>query len=241
MRYFCVVSQEMPPEMQTKLAETFEEVVPLPPDNDLAEPVRCHPDMVFAVLAGRMFLSECYFYAHPAAVERIAQLGGFDLCLSNDVRSARYPHDVAFNIAVWQNTLICRPDVTCPALLEHAKAHGYRVIPVRQGYTGCSCLMTDRAVLTFDRGIAKNLDRENVPCVLFDEGGISLPGYDCGFLGGASGCHGGKIYICGNSATLPCSNQLNSTGYRIISLSDDPVIDYGGIKIFEKTESPFID
>lgn len=231
----------MPDEIQAKLAKTFDEAIPLPPDEDLAGPVQCHPDMIFAVLAGRMFLSERYFHAHPTTVERIAQLGGFALYLLNDVRNARYPHDVAFNIVVWHDTLICRPDVTCPALLDHAKARGYRVIPVKQGYTGCSCLVTEHAVLTFDRGIAKTLVRENVPCVLLDEGGISLPGYNCGFLGGAGGYHDGTIYICGNSATLPCSNQLNSTGYRVISLLNSPVIDYGGIKIFEKTESSFID
>lgn len=230
---FCVVSQEMPEEMQARLGQRFGEVIPLPPDPDLAEPVQCHPDMIFAVLNGRMFVSERYSARYPAVVERISGLGRLEIVTTNDVRNARYPHDAAFNIAVWHDCVICNPSVTSHALLAHAEQSGCRIIPVKQGYTGCSCLVTDDAVCTFDRGIVKSLCREDLPCVLVEEGGISLPGYNCGFLGGACGYHSGTILVCGNADTLPCAASLHAAG-TVFSLSDTPVTDYGGIKIYQR-------
>ncbi len=230
---FCVVSREMPEEMRTRLGQRFGEIISLPPDPDLAEPVQCHPDMVFAVLKGRMFVSGHYSARYPAVIGHISDLGGFDIVPTGDLRNARYPYDAAFNIAVWRDCVICNPSVTSPALLVHAEACGYRIVPVKQGYTGCSCLVTDDAVYTFDRGIAKTLKRAEIPCNLLEGGGISLPGYDCGFLGGACGFYGGSIVVCGNADTLPCAASLHDAGL-VFSLSDVPVTDYGGIKIYQR-------
>ncbi len=233
MSTFCVVSREMPEKMRTRLGQRFGEVIPLPPDPDLAEPVQCHPDMIFAVLNGRMFVSERYFARYPAVIKRISDLGGFAILPTNDLRNARYPHDVAFNIAVWRDCVICNPSVTSPALLTHAEQSGYRILPVKQGYTGCSCLVTDDAVYTFDRGIAKTLKRAEIPCTLLEGGGISLPGYDCGFLGGACGTYEDTIVVCGSADLLPCAASLHDAGL-VFSLSDVPVTDYGGIKIYQR-------
>ena len=233
--YFCVISGEMPEEMRENLRKFFAEVIPLPPDVDLAGPVQCHPDMIFAVLSNRLYVSARYFRENSAVIGRIAQLGGFDVHPADIVRNERYPNDVAFNAAVWRNVLICRPDAVCAALLDFAKERGYRNVPVKQGYTGCSCLVTDDAVLTFDRGIAKVLDREKIPCVRLTEGGVNLPGYGngSGFIGGAGGFCGGTVYLCGNADSLSCADPIKAAGHRIVSLSSAPVTDYGGIKIFK--------
>ena len=99
---------------------------------------------------------------------------------------------------------------------------------------GVSIAVTDDAVLTFDRGIAKSLDSAEIPCVRLNEGGITLPGYGCGFLGGACGYHDGTVYLCGNADTLPCAEDIRRNGCSIVSLSENPVTDCGGIKIFKK-------
>ncbi len=222
---FCVISGEMPEEMRSNLANFTDEVIPLPPDDDLAEPVRCHPDMVFAVLNGRLFVHRRYIQKNPATIEQIVTLGGFDLTVTDDRREARHPYDVGFNVAVWRDCFLCRPDVTSPALLDHAQSSGYRVIPLRQGYAGCSCLTTDDAVYTLDRGIAKSLGNAGIPCVLLD-GTILLPGYNGGFLGGATGYIDGKIFLCGRA--------FPGLSSHVIPLADAPVTDYGGIKFYRK-------
>lgn len=233
MSAFCVISGETPPQIRDRLSREFDEVIPLPPDNTVSAPVSCHPDMIFAVLDDRLFVHESYYAANSDVVSKIASLGGFTVCTSDGVRTPHYPNDVAFNVALWRDTVICRHDVTCPQLLEYANMHGYRVVSVKQGYAGCSCLVTDEAVLTFDCGIARVLESENISCVLMEGGGVSLPGYDCGFLGGAGGYYNKTIYIFGNADTLPCGKKLCEFGQRTVSLSSSPVVDYGGIKIFE--------
>lgn len=233
MSAFCVISRDVPTDIRDNLEKTFDDVILLPPDDTIAEPVSCHPDMIFAVLDGHLFLHESYYSANRDVVSKIASLGGFTVCTSDSIRTPRYPNDVAFNIALWRDTVICRHDVTCPALLDFAKGRGYRVIPVKQGYAGCSCLVTEDAVLTFDSGIAGVLQRNDIPCVLLEGGGVSLPGYDCGFIGGAGGACDNVIYLFGNADTLPCAEKLYGVGYSVVSLSPSPVVDYGGIKIFE--------
>jgi hypothetical protein len=234
--YFSVVSGEMPENLRESLRKSFAEVIPLPPDADLAAPVCCHPDMIFAVLADRLFVSRRYFRENAAVIEKISSCGGFAIHPADDRRSAVYPYDVAFNAAVWRDCVICRPESTSAALLDFAHRQGYRIVPVKQGYTACSCIVTDDAVLTSDRGIIKSLNRAEIPCVLLPEGGIALPGYDCGFPGGACGYHHGVIYLCGDADTLPCAEILRQRGHRIVSLasSGSPVTDYGGIRIFQK-------
>lgn len=234
MTAFCVISREVPEDMQENLRRAFADVILLPPDDDLSAPVRCHPDMIFAALDGHLFLSERYYANNSTTIDKIASLGGLQICPSDGMRNERYPNDVAFNVTVWRDAVICRPDVTCPALLDFAKGRRYRIVPVKQGYAGCSCLVTDDAVLTFDRGIAKVLEREDIPCVLLESGGVGLPGYDCGFIGGAGGVYDGVIHLFGNADTLPCAGQLKAAGCLVDSLSDAPVTDYGGIKILKK-------
>ena len=75
--YFCVVSGEMPENLGEALRKSFVEVIPLPPDGDLAAPVRCHPDMIFAVLADHLFVSRRYFRENAAVIEQIAAYGDY--------------------------------------------------------------------------------------------------------------------------------------------------------------------
>ena len=226
----------MPEEMRKNLRYFFTDVIPLPPDGDLAEPVRCHPDMIFAVLDGRLYVSARYFCENADVIGRIAEYGAFEIHPYDGLRNEVYPHDTAFNIAVRGDSVICRPDSTAPSLLDFAAVQGYRIVPVKQGYTGCSCVVTEDAVLTSDRGIAESLARAGIPCILLPspDGSISLPGYACGFWGGACGYHDGVIFFCGNADTLPCADDIRRLGYRMVSLSGTPVTDYGGIRIFEK-------
>ncbi len=236
--YFCVISQEVSKEERFALQQAVGEVILFPPDRNISESVRCHPDMIFAVLDGKLFLSREYYLTNTAIVDKIARFGGFDVAPMEGKRGAEYPLDVGFNAAVGRDFIICRVDVVCPSLLNYAKSRGYRIIPVKQGYAGCSCIVTDAAVLTFDLGIAAALKKHKIPVLPLHNGGIMLPGYNCGFLGGAGGFSEGTVYLLGNAETLPCYADLrqfaDKNKYKIVSLANNAVTDYGGIKIFQK-------
>ena len=62
-----------------------------------------------------------------------------------------------------------------------------KLINVRQGYTSCSTLcVTDDAYITDDDNIYNTLISNKIDCLLISKGNIDLPGYDYGFIGGAS-------------------------------------------------------
>ncbi|MBQ8511458.1 MAG: hypothetical protein IJ497_02485 [Clostridia bacterium] len=235
MTEFCVCSSLIPKEAEVTLAQRYR-VVKLPPDSTLDTPIQCHPDSIFAVIGDELIVPRQYYTAHPDVMAEIASLGGFRLTLSDAPRGSVYPSDCGMNAAVGRDFLICHPNAAAPELLDAAGRAGLRIVPVRQGYAGCSCLVTDAAVLTFDAGIARTLEKTGIPSLLLTPGGVELPGYACGFFGGACGFHDGVISVCGDVSSLPCRNALEdfarSCGYVIRSLASGPVTDVGGIRFY---------
>ena len=233
---FCVCSSLLSDEALHVLRESFP-VILLPPDNDLPEPIRCHPDSIFTVIGRDLILSASYAAAHPETVHAIASCGQFRIVLSDARREPVYPHDAGLNAAVGRNFVICRPESAAPEILQSAGHCGYSLIPVRQGYAGCACLVTDDAVLTGDPGISRVLASHGIHGFLLSNEGIRLPGYRSGFIGGACGFSDGIIYVNGNPIQLPCYPTLrafaDSSGYSIRSLTSDCVTDVGGIRFFD--------
>lgn len=231
----CVCSSLLSKEAIRTLCRRFR-VILLPPDDNLPEPIRCHPDSIFAAVGEQLIVSRSYADAYPGTVEEIVSFSGLRLILSDAPRGSVYPLDAALNAAAGRDFLLCLPDIAAPEILAAAEQQNLTVIPVRQGYAGCACLMTAHAVLTFDSGIARILKEREIACVLLDSGGISLPGYNCGFFGGACGFHDNIIYINGAPESLPCFPQLREfaqkCGYTILPLCQSPVTDCGGIRFF---------
>ena len=235
MTEFCVCSSLISEGVAEILGQRYR-VVGLPPDETLDTPIQCHPDSIFAVIGDELITPRSYYSAYPALIGEIASLGGFRLTLSDAPRGPVYPLDTGMHAAVGHSFVICRPDSTAPELLDAAERAGLRIVPVRQGYAECSCLIADDTVLTFDAGIARVLGQSGIESVLLPSGGVSLPGYAGGFFGGACGFHDGILYVCGDVSALPCYDELerfaDSRVYRIQALSAGAVTDIGGIRFF---------
>lgn len=239
-RFFCVVSQMVPDKFLSRLRDFFDPVITLPPEYSLPTPVNSHPDMIMCCLHDKLFLSEQYYLENKALIDQISSLSGLAAAPTDDIRTHVYPGDVSYNIGIGSNFIICREDAVSRSVINYSLCHGDTLVSVRQGYSACSCLITDSAVLTADCGIIIALNKHKIPSVQLNANGILLPGYNEGFIGGASGYFDKKIFIFGNAANLQCFAELSafaqSAGYTIISLSNDQsdaVFDYGGIKIFE--------
>lgn len=158
-----------------------------------------------------------------------------------------YPEDAVYNAAATDRFFLHNISCTSPSLLDRARSAGLEIIPVRQGYTKCSCVTVgDRAVITADGGILRTLSayneeilketgrREDTIDVLpVEQGHVKLPGFDYGFLGGASGCVEDVIYFNGDLSLHPDFEKIRifieERGYRIRYFPGEELTDIGSV------------
>jgi len=96
-----------------------------------------------------------------------------------------YPQDCGLNVCILGNKLICR-EMPAKAIADNILTIRETLL-VRQGYARCSvCVADERSALTADPGIAQALERHGIDVLLVRPDLAVLPGYDCGFIGGAS-------------------------------------------------------
>ena len=232
--HVCVISSEMPREMRDSLSRDFD-VFALPADPLLDKPVHCHPDMLLCAIGDKLILPRGYYEDNRELVENIAEAGWYNVISSGAPRSATYPGDVGMNAAVGDGFIICRAESTAPEIIKAAEEAGLEIIPVKQGYAGCSCIVTDTAVLTSDEGIHKALLSRGIESFYVDKSGISLPGYDVGFIGGCGGYADGVLYFCGSLDSVACGSEVrrfaDMHGYAIRELAGSELTDFGGVKI----------
>jgi hypothetical protein len=109
------------------------------------------------------------------------------------------------------------------------------IVRVKQGYTKCSTAVIDKdSFITGDHAIYKDLINRNYNALMVTNKGISLNGFNNGFIGGCCGkidknllAFTGRIenHVDYNNIRAFCNNL----GVDIISLSDKELYDYGGL------------
>lgn len=216
------------------LGERCFEIIQLPPDPSLPAPVNGHADLLLFIL-DRFLLSRLDYYAiAQKEIDAICKTAGFDLILSEEKAESQYPNDCGLCAAIPKKALICRRESTDRALISLAERNDYSVLNVQQGYTKCSCaILADGAIITADRGIAKTTQSAGIDTLVVSPGYVELPGYNYGFIGGASGLCGRTLYFCGNIGKHPDHAMIIEFAKKhdtdIISLSDDVLYDVGSL------------
>lgn len=215
---------------ERSLADMGYEIIKIPPSPYIAQPVASHPDMLFFVARGRLVCERRYYESNRETAELIAEKGGLRIETVSDMLSPDYPHDVLFNAAPIGERLICRLSSVSAAVRDlYAEKE---IINVKQGYSKCACLTVgDDAIVTADPSIAEKAEAAGLSVLRLKENGVRLDGYDCGFIGGASGDDGEHILFCGDLFRHPEGELIADFCRRHrrepISLSDDVLYDYG--------------
>lgn len=215
---------------ETALESRGFELVKLPSFPCLQEPVSAHPDMLLFIDKGRIFCHKDYYSSASAELEKLAREAGLNVAVTEDDVGAEYPLDVIFNAAQVGERLICRRDTLSDSILSLYPEN--MIISVKQGYAKCSvCVVSDNAIITADRSIAPAADKCGIDVLLVSPDGVRLDGYDCGFIGGASGNDGENVYFCGDLDLHPDGKRIKDFcryhGRGAVSLSDEPIYDYG--------------
>lgn len=198
----------------------------LPPYKNLQRPVATHPDMLLSTVGDKIFVPRDYFLKNEEVFDGVCVT-----LVDADVRP-EYPWDVRMNALIMGDTLFGRVDVICKEILESVKAHVF----IKQGYAACSTLViAENAAVTADRSIAKALTERGVDVCLIEQGHIALDGYDFGFIGGASvRLQNDTVAFFGDLKYHPDHKKISEFAKKhqtqLISLSDEPLADYGGGK-----------
>lgn len=218
------------------LARHFADVVILPPFPLLDRRIASHPDTLLARVGRCVVVSEAYADHAPDAIGKIA--AHVPVRLGKIVPRSPYPQDVAYNVFSHGALLYGRTDTLDGAVIAAAKEQGIAVRHVRQGYAGCSALSCGDFVLTADPSLAEALRADGAPVVRLTPGGIRLPGYGYGFIGGAAGICAHTAVFFGDVEKHPDGRMicevLDRHGIKGLSLGTDVLTDCGGIFTISK-------
>ncbi len=208
-------------------------ILPLPPFDRLSEPVNTHADMLFFSHKKTIITHRDYLLTSKDVFDTLCSECGFSLALTDDDIRPDYPCDITFNAIALNGVLYSNTRFTSRFIADLFSEK----VTVKQGYTACSTLaLSDTGVITADRSLASAYAEHGISVTLIKNGSISLPPYDCGFIGGASGVDGNTVFFSGDINSHEDANTIKSAieqnGMKHISLSDEPLFDVGGIRFF---------
>jgi hypothetical protein len=223
-----IIGCRAPKKISDALSELGFEIISLPAFSVLPAPVSAHADMLIFLAEGKLFCHKDYYKIARDSIDEIL-MSGYELVLSNEYISEKYPNDILFNAVSLNGKIYAKKDYISRFIAENNT-----VINVNQGYTKCSvCKVCESAIITSDPSIKDVAEKNDIDVLFISEGNITLPGYDTGFIGGCSGYDGDKIYFSGNIFLHPNGAEISefckSHGKNVVILSDEPLFDVGSI------------
>ena len=200
----------------------------LPLDPRLAPPVRAHADMLAFSFRGELFLEEVYLCEN----QEILATWGIPIRPARTSRSSEYPRDIGLNALSVGRYLFCNARHTAREILGLEA----EIVDVAQGYAACSTLvLAPDLLITADPSIARAAEKRGLDVLPIAPGHIRLPGYDTGFIGGASAVMGDTAYFFGDPSTHPDFARIEEacvqSQLKMQALLDSPLTDLGGVRL----------
>ncbi len=229
----CLVDERISEKCERRLTLEGFRVIKLPPSEKLSKPLASHPDMILFSHANNIIASAEYCERYPWVFSDIREYSNASLTFTADSFSDKYPYDAIFNALTLGNTVFMKENTISESIKTYAEKSELRTVNTEQGYPACTTLGFENSAITADLGMAKILENNGVNVTVIRNGDISLPPYEYGFIGGASGVCGNKIYFLGDISTHRDYGLINKAvsdaGYTLVSLSDEPLADLGRI------------
>lgn len=99
-----------------------------------------------------------------------------------------YPGDVLLNCVCTGKNFFCNSETVSDEIFDKMKMNGYNIINVKQGYTKCSVVpVSDNAIITDDESVDIECRKAGIDVLKISKGSVELPGFEYGFIGGATG------------------------------------------------------
>lgn len=239
----AIVDERISPAAMAELSELGFCVFALPRCERLPEATASHPDMLVFRLGRELFVEARYYEENQALFAKLKKSLPFI-----DIRSVRlplgseYPRDCALNVLHMGERIFVKSDSVAPEILSAAGELGIKTVSVKQGYPACTVLALGKShAITADRGMARALRDEGIKVLLIDNGDISLPPHEYGFIGGAAGVFGGKVYFLGDLNEHRQSDEIcafcRAAGYEPVSVDRGILRDLGRILFINSEEN----
>ena len=192
-----ILAQNISKNIKNALTKTGFNVIESAYNPAVLEGLGCHPDMQIAKVETNLICDpSLYDYYKEVLPSYCNLIPGDTLCTCN------YPGDIAYNVKVIQDKVFHNFKYTDSVVKEFIS--GRTLIGVSQGYSGCSiCSVCDRGIITADTKIARVAKENGIDALLITPGNILLPGFDCGFIGGASFFLENTVYFFGSISNHP--------------------------------------
>ena len=223
---YVIVAENFPEESAEKL-KAYGEVVRTRANKNLLKGLDTHPDILLHPLtSGELVVDRdnLEYYKKIFPDKKILP--------SHSKLSKKYPKDVPLNAFTFKNYFIHNLKYTDKVLLDYYKNSGYEMKNIKQGYAKCSSLVTEDFIITSDGGIYESL-RDFIPIYKINHGEIRLQNFNYGFIGGASGALGKKIFFTGDFSHHSSHEEIlkiiKKYNYEIEILSDETIEDFGSI------------
>ena len=213
------------------------------PDNPYVD-VRLsgHADLSILHLGGsRLLLAP---YLKGSSFSRRLEDRGFDIRFAGIEQSSLYPGDAQMNVCILGDKVIYNPKTGSDAIVKDLTiGNGAIQVSSRQGYSRCSvCVVNDNAIITADEGICRSAKAHGIDVLKIRPGYIDLPGFDYGFIGGASfKISDTKLAFTGRLDKHPDAERIidfaSLHNVDIVYITDNPAFDIGGaVPITEASE-----
>lgn len=234
-KYIAVVGERCPDTASAQILSlpAVEDVVKLPCDMMISDPISDHPDSLICIFEDKLYTHSNYFKIAEKDLSYIARKCSLEIIMGDDARSSKYPLDCGFNALSLpdRHQLIGRKKSLTEPLKSLVNAD------TNQGYAGCTALYAAGTVITADPSMEKSAKSLNVPVYKISGKDITLSGYSEGFIGGAGGAFENYVCLFGSSKCSESAREVEafclSNSLSLICLENGILTDRGGIKFIE--------
>lgn len=230
----CLVDERISEKCERSLQILGARIIKLPPSDKIPVPMASHPDMLLFLHENEIIAGAEYCERYPYIFTDIREYSSSPrISFTEDEPCGEYPHDAVFNALTIGKLMFIKADTASRAIISYAERMGLTVIPTKQGYPACTVLAFGNSAITADVGMARLLEKNGINTTLIENGDVSLPPYEYGFIGGAAGVYKNKIYFLGDINSHRNAKEIceavRAGGFEPISLSNEPLSDLGRI------------
>lgn len=223
-----LIDKKIPSEAKKTLS-AYGELLELETSGITYDAISGHPDIFFFSSGSKLFAAPNL----PGEYFDALNKNGIDAVRGSSPVKNTYPDTARYNAVLSGSYFIHNTSITDKSILETISG-SRQILNVKQGYCRCSLLpLKNDCFITSDPGIFKILQKENLKSVFIHPRDIILPGFPHGFIGGACGISGDRIFITGGLKHLSGGKKLrdflNELDYKIIELYDGPLFDGGSL------------